>query len=60
MKRISHHLWHLSSVLKNPSVLLSPLNSQQKETCDPPKSFASNRVSKALERNHHRIMNIVW
>ena len=60
MKRIPHHLWRLPSVLKDPSIPLSPHNPQQRETHDPPKSLASNRVFKTLERNYHHITNTVW
>ena len=59
MKRIPHHLWRLPSVLKDPSVLLSPHNPQQRETFDPSNSLPSNSVSKKLERNHHHITNNV-
>ena len=59
MKHIPHHLWRLPSVLKDPTIPLFPHNPQQRETRDPPKSLASNRVSKTLKRDHHHIMNTV-
>ena len=60
MKQIPHHLWRLPSVFENPSIPFSPYNPQQRETCDPSKSLAFNRVPKALERNHLHIANIAW
>ena len=60
MKRIPYHVWSLRSVLKDPSIPRFPYNPQQRETCDPPKSLASNRVFKTLERDHHHITNTGW
>ena len=57
MKQISHHLQRFPSVLENLSIPFSPHNPQQRETHDPPKSLVSNRILKALERNHHHIVN---
>ena len=60
IKHISYHPRCLLSVLENHSVPFSPHNSQQRETHDPLKNLASNKVPKALERNHHHIANTTW
>ena len=59
MKQISHYLWCLPSVLENP-VFLSLYNPQKRDSWDPPNGHAFNRVPKALETNHHHIVDIVW
>ena len=60
LKRIPHQLRSPPSILKNPSVPLSPHNPQQRETRYPPESPASIRIPKTLKGNHHYIANTVW
>ena len=57
MKQIPQQLRRPPSVLKNPSVPLSPHSPQQRETHNPPKSSSSNKTPKTLEGNHHHIAN---
>ena len=57
MNQIPHYLRHLASILKNPSIPLSPHNPHQSERGGLPKSLASSKVPKTHKGNSHHIAN---
>ena len=59
MNQVPHYLRHLPSILENLSIPFSPHNPQQSGKSDLPKSLASSRVPKTLQRNNHQLTIVV-